>query len=124
MKGLYERGYSREDVLELFRFIDWMMRLPEDLATGFYREVEQYEEAEKMPYVTSVERLGMRRGIQQGVIENLRSRFGEVPEAVQDGIHSVNNVDALWELHRQALAVESLDQFRALLADAQTHNPA
>lgn len=28
---LYERGYTRQDVLELFRFIDWVMVLPPDL---------------------------------------------------------------------------------------------
>lgn len=28
---LYERGYKRKDILELFRFIDWLMILPDDL---------------------------------------------------------------------------------------------
>ncbi len=27
-KRLYELGYRREDIINLFRFIDWVMRLP------------------------------------------------------------------------------------------------
>ena len=30
-KSLYRRGWGRDDILELFRFIDWMLRLPEEL---------------------------------------------------------------------------------------------
>ena len=29
VRGLYEQGWPRQDVLELFRFLDWVMRLPE-----------------------------------------------------------------------------------------------
>ena len=28
VKRLYEKGYARDDVLELFRFIDWLLALP------------------------------------------------------------------------------------------------
>ena len=31
VKGLYERGMDPEDVRQLFRFIDWVMGLPEPL---------------------------------------------------------------------------------------------
>ena len=30
VKMLYQRGYTKEDILELFRFIDWLMVLPDD----------------------------------------------------------------------------------------------
>ncbi len=30
-RSLYRRGYRRSDILELFRFIDWVLALPEDL---------------------------------------------------------------------------------------------
>lgn len=30
-KSLYRRGYQRQDILELFRFIDWVLALPEQL---------------------------------------------------------------------------------------------
>ena len=44
VRRLYERGYGREDVINLFGFIDWIMRLPEDMVEGFWREICEYEE--------------------------------------------------------------------------------
>ncbi|MEH2178127.1 hypothetical protein [Nostoc sp.] len=60
-KRLYKRGYQREDIINLFRFIDWVMRLPEELENSFWQEVTQYEEEKKMPYITSIERRGIPR---------------------------------------------------------------
>ena len=31
IKSLYRRGYARQDILELFRFVDWLLALPEGL---------------------------------------------------------------------------------------------
>ncbi len=31
IRSLYRRGYARQDILELFRFIDWVLALPEGL---------------------------------------------------------------------------------------------
>jgi hypothetical protein len=54
-RRLYEKGYGREDVLNLFGFIDWVMSLPEELEQEFWQEVIQLEEEQRMPYITSVE---------------------------------------------------------------------
>ncbi|MDY6802676.1 MAG: hypothetical protein SXA11_02565 [Cyanobacteriota bacterium] len=35
VRGLYERGYNKEGVLELFRLVDSMMTLPEELQVEF-----------------------------------------------------------------------------------------
>ncbi len=49
------------------RFNDWIMVLPEDLASDFKAEVRSYEEARRMRYVTSIERLAKQEGmIQKG----------------------------------------------------------
>lgn len=88
VRMLYDRGYERKDILELFRFIDWLMVLPEDMGKDFWDELKNIEKDKKMPYVTSVERIGiekgMQKGIQQGemlVIKRLLShRFGQIPE--------------------------------------------
>jgi hypothetical protein len=66
-KSLYRRGWERGDILELFRFIDWMLRLPEELEEQLWSEIQTYETVEHMPYVTSVERIGIRKGIRQGI---------------------------------------------------------
>jgi hypothetical protein len=66
VKRLYEMGYSRSDILNLFRFIDWAMMLPEGLKKTFWEELKAYEEECQMPYVTSVEQIGYDRGLQDG----------------------------------------------------------
>jgi hypothetical protein len=67
-KSLYHRGYSRENVLLLFDFIDWMMRLPEAAEELFLNEINTFEEECQMRYINSAERLGMKKGIEQGIL--------------------------------------------------------
>ena len=43
-RRLYERGYSRERVLSLLRFIDWLLELPAGQEDIFEREMQAYEE--------------------------------------------------------------------------------
>ncbi len=87
---VYERGYKREDVLELSRFIDWVMVLPAGLTQRFETEIEQYEEAAKMKYVTRVERHALPRGIEQGVLQNTQQSIATAlelrPKPVPEGL--------------------------------------
>jgi len=61
-RRLYEQGYERQDILNLFRFLDWMMDLPEGLKQAFRAELEQFEQERQMPYVTSIEQMGIEKG--------------------------------------------------------------
>ena len=80
VRKLFEQGYSRNDVVELFRLIDWMMILPDRLEREFRAELRQYQEERQMPYVTSVERLA-KEEVQREIIENiLKVRFGALDE--------------------------------------------
>ena len=75
LRRLYEQGYPRVDILNLFRFIDWVLGLPEEQEEALWQEIAEYEEAKHMPYVTSVERIGMRKGLAQG--ERIGEQRGE-----------------------------------------------
>ncbi len=35
VRSLYRRGWDRQRVVDLFRVLDWMMRLPDELETKF-----------------------------------------------------------------------------------------
>ncbi len=131
VRRLYERGYQREDVLHLFRFIDWLMKLPEELEEAFWQEVQRYEEANRMTYITSVERIGIQKGLEQGrqegilqgiqqgqigsvrdsVIEVLEIRFGDVLNDVLEVIGRIENIAILKHLHKKALTASSLQEF-------------
>ena len=71
VKSLYRRGYSREDILNLYYFIDWVIALPEEMETKFSEDIHDFEEGMNMVYVSSMERLGLKKGHQKGLEEGL-----------------------------------------------------
>ncbi|BAY27273.1 hypothetical protein NIES2100_70960 [Calothrix sp. NIES-2100] len=119
VRRLFERGYSREDIQELFRFIDWVMVLPKELTSSFKTEVRNYEETNRMRYVTSIERLAKEEGIvenaRESVIEVLETRFGEVPTAIVEAINAIEEPSVLKTLHKRAIAIPSTSEFQQLL---------
>jgi hypothetical protein len=62
VRGLHESGYNKADVLNVYRFIDWILSLPKPLEKEFWQELKNYEEDRKMPYITTGERIGYDRG--------------------------------------------------------------
>ena len=47
IRRLYEKGYNRDDIVNLFRFIDWMMVLPKGLDRSFWDRAENLRGGEK-----------------------------------------------------------------------------
>lgn len=95
LRDLYRRGRTREEITALFIFMDWVMRLPEPLNERILEEAHELEEGKKMPYVTSFERIGMKRGLEQGlqqareeqrafVLQLLTRRVGELSATLQN----------------------------------------
>ena len=123
MRGLYERGYNREEILTLFRFIDWLLVLPAALEQEFWHEVRQFEEEKHMPYVTSVERRGFEQGqlqeAREMLLEAVATRFGAVPEDVTAAVQRLETRETLRGLLRQALTCASLEAFRDALRTVQ-----
>lgn len=81
--------------------------------------IKELEEVERMPYVTSVERIGMEKGMEKGfremVLEALDERFGEVPSFVSNTVDQIENIDVLKSLHRRAIRCISLEEFKQAL---------
>jgi hypothetical protein len=87
VRNLYEIGYNAEQVREMFGLIDWMMHLRTDLEKQFKQELDEFEESQQMPYVTSVERIAKAEGPKaELLLELLAERFGTVPEELQQRI--------------------------------------
>jgi hypothetical protein len=72
---LYERGYERQDIINLFRFIDWILELPFELKRSFRDELEEYERENQMPYVTSIERMGIEQERQKIALKMLQENM-------------------------------------------------
>ena len=69
IEWLYRYGYGRADILQLLRFIDWMLRLPRVLEEALRTELIEYEAEHNMSYVTSFERIAKAEGKAEGKVE-------------------------------------------------------
>jgi hypothetical protein len=122
-RRLYEQGYSREDVVNLFGFIDWIMSLPEELEQEFWREVRNLEEDLRMPYITSVERIATEKGIQQGMrtgllegIElGLRLKFGSSGLGILPEISQIQDVEQLKAILSLLQKADTLSELRQII---------
>jgi len=114
-KELYLRNYSKEQVIRLYRFIDYVLKLPKLKALQFKKELELFEEGRRMPYVTSTEMIareeGMLRGqletVKEAVLEILEVRFGSVASGIKEKITSCGDLNRLKKALRQAVQAAS-----------------
>ncbi len=118
IKGLYNRGLSREDIQRLFRFIDWVMDLPRELEEALSDEIQQYEREKQMPYVSTPERVGMRRGLAQGCLlgieQLLEFKFGEDGLRLMPEIREIHDEERLEAILKAIKTVSAPDDLRQL----------
>jgi len=122
VRGLYDHGWTAEDVRQLFRLIDWMMALPLDLQNQFRGEVHRYEEGKRMPYLSSMERLakeegeavGLRKGLLQGIAAALRCKFGAAGVKLLPRIRALKSTDKLQALTEAIPNATSVEEIREL----------
>ena len=140
IRRLYQRGYGRDDIIHLFRFIDWLLVLPADLEPETERVIAELEGVATMPYVTSIERRakeegrkegeekgkaeglkeGLKEGLREGLLEaielGLELRFGKAALQVVPRVREVADVSRLRELKAALTRVGSIGEFESVLA--------
>lgn len=125
VKGLYEGNWSKEDVRELFRLIDWIMTLPDDLEESFRIEIFDYEQEKNMPYLSSIERKALDRGREEGREEGLldgiaillETKFGKAARKLLPQVQALGTVAELRRFMRFLESTKSLDEVRKKLTD-------
>lgn len=127
MRGLYYLDASRTHKTQLLKFIDWAVRLPDELDRQLHTILAHSEEDKKMAYVTSFERIGLERGMKQGleqgrlqeahenILDALNLRFGSIPQAVIDGVTAQKDMSVCKELFRASVRSESVEDFATRL---------
>jgi hypothetical protein len=84
-KRLYEKGFQKQEIINLFRFLDFSIALSRPLELKYREEVHQIEAKKHMSYVSSIERISMQQGMQQGeyslLVRLLEHKFKRVPES-------------------------------------------
>lgn len=128
---LYERGYSREQVIELFNIIDWMIQLPEGLEQGFVQTVFDIQEEKQMTYINTIERVQLRQATEEGVqigrqegrqegvqighqeaLRNLlKIKFGELPNWALQRVDEATPE----QLHNWMAAIFTADSLESML---------
>lgn len=127
VQGLYDRGLTSERVRQLFSLIDWMVELPEELQQRFREELHHFEEDRRMPYVTSIERLarkeglevGRQEGLEDGLLEgitlDLETKFGSAAKKLLPRIRALHDVAKLRALARAVKSAETIEEIKRLL---------
>lgn len=113
---LYERGYSRDQVVQLFIIIDWMLQLPSALEPEFVQAVYAIQEEKQMPYLNTIERYERKKAIDEGRHEGVEGmlrkqialKFGELPEWADERIASAPDAQ-LEDWVAQILTANSLE---------------
>jgi hypothetical protein len=71
-KLLYQRDWSKQRIIDLYRVIDWIMRLPSELDNRLRDGILELERRYAVAYLSSIERIGMEIGMQKGVEQGMQ----------------------------------------------------
>ncbi|MEW6283993.1 MAG: transposase [Candidatus Eremiobacterota bacterium] len=128
VRRLYQRGATKEEVLELFRLIDWILELSGQNDGQFLQDLAEYEQEVCMTYITSVERHGIEIGLQQGreegrlaglreaTLKILSRRFGPPSEELVARFQAITEPARLDDLVVAAASEPSWEAFLSVLA--------
>jgi predicted transposase/invertase (TIGR01784 family) len=83
IRECYRRGYTKDQTRTLLKFIDWTIRVPEDLQEKLMKEIIKIEEEYKMAYVPTWERKAKEEGIKEGIKEG---KLETAKELVKRGV--------------------------------------
>ena len=113
IRGLYERGLTKEKIVNLFKIIDKMMTLPKELQRGLVAKIKHLEEENQMPFISPTEELAMERGEQQLIIRQLNRRIGEIQSSFIDTIRTltIEQLELLGEALLDFSSITDLEQW-------------
>ncbi len=141
MRTLLRKGWASERIRRLLKVLDWMLYLPPEMDNKLWQNIQKSEGEKVMTYVTSIERIGIEKGvmqgiqqgIQQGVIQGmiqgviqgeskllrkqLMRRFGDLPDWVSDKLSNAGEQD----LEQWGDAVLSAPTLDAIFGNDTTH---
>ena len=125
VRRLYEQGFEREDIINLFGFIDRMLSLPIELEQEFWQEIRNFEESKRMQYITSVERIGFQKGIEQSqnqikqvllksISLGLKLKFGETDQNLLAEIEAIQDTSVLETILEAIDTASTVSQLRQI----------
>ena len=117
-RRLYRLGYDRERIVQLFRFIEWLLRLPPELEDRTWREIRAFEEAEQMTYITYGERIGLERGraegLQEAIAFGIELKFDAAGTDLLPEIRQIADLTILHGIMAWLKTAQTLDDVRVV----------
>jgi len=128
---------DRETLWAIYKFIDWMIRLPKDLNKTFVAEMKTIEEAKHMSLITSAEEVGMEKGLEQGREQGLEqgvntlqqviamiieSKFGEAGQQLAERTQAVKLLDNLKKFSEKLLHAQTVSEVEKILDVIESKN--
>ncbi|MDY6803091.1 MAG: hypothetical protein SXA11_04700 [Cyanobacteriota bacterium] len=125
IKSLYERGYAKYEIANLFKFMDKMMTVTPELQEQIKIKIRQYEAERKVPFLSTMEEMAEKRGAEKtakstnkkSIINLLQKRFGELPETLKESVNKIEEISVLEKLLLETVSVSSAEEFEELIQE-------
>jgi hypothetical protein len=119
MRLLLERKYRRRTIMELLRFIDWLVVLPRGLEKRLQQEIAGHDRENAMPHVFSWVRIANEEGREEGLRDaielSLREKFGREGLKLLPRLRRIRDLGRLREFQKALIASAELRQLVAHL---------
>ena len=121
VRGLYERGLEREQIIKLFQIIDRMMTLLSQLQQRLDSKIKEFEEERTMPLLSNMELRGMKKIAINDIKTVLKIRLGEITLDIQESLNQISDIPILEEILKLAVTANSLEEFKEYLEQIQSN---
>src|SRR5438552_2393123 len=91
-----------------------MMDLSQELDEQFWRQVREFEEKKRMPYITPTERLLMKKGLLKGIELGLKLKFGDEGLELLPEIRALSDLQVLDDVFEAIETATTPDQVRQI----------
>jgi hypothetical protein len=133
VKGLYDRGWTKVQIVRLFQIIDWVLTLPPIQARAFSQNLDTFEKEQHMERLSPTYQLIRDDALEAGRAEGLASliatfhagiklglklRFGPPGLSLMEQIRGVTDPTVLGQLLDAIEPAPDLDSLRNLLPPA------
>ena len=120
MLWLLEKGAPEDVVVDLFRFLDLIMALPQELAVEFDEAAAEYRRRSRMPVLSQTYQIAAQRGKREGerkgalseareaVIRALDVRFPGAPDALRERFRAIGDLALLRQLQAEVIRAGSV----------------
>jgi hypothetical protein len=114
IRSLYDKEYSKLEIVKLFKFIDAMMTLPALLQQNLNQKIIKYEEEKVMPLVSPFEQMAKEEGLQLGLQQRIDQDKELIIRLIQRKLGVIN---ADLQTQVKALNIEDLETLAEDLFD-------